>query len=277
VQLVSVIIPCYNAASFICKTIQAVFNQSYQNFEIIVVNDGSTDSSPDLIKSIVDDRIRMIDKANSGVADTRNVGLAQAKGKYILFLDADDIISKDYLLSAVEVLENNPAIDFCTFYIKHIDEADMPLNIADTRGSFQNIQKEIAEFNPAVSACPSAYVYKKNSLEIRVIYFNVCLKSPEDRHFLFQVGKYLKGAIIPKEKAFLNYRINQNSLSHRKSDALLLMQEAFYQITIKNKLLSGETEKIFSKKMAYQLIATFVKLKNYKKTVQYVFIYLKNV
>ena len=276
--LVSVVIPCYNAERFIKQTINSVLKQTYQNFEILVINDGSTDNSLNFIQSYTDSRIAVIDKANSGVSDTRNIGYQKSKGQYILFLDSDDVISENYFSSAIDFLENNRDYSFCTFHIRHIDENDKIIeNIPNKRGTYQNIQEEIAIFHPNVSACPSTYIYRKCDLEKYNIKFAKNLKSAEDRHFLFQVGKHLKGTILSLETANLFYRINQKSLSHHKSESLLRMQEVFYWQTINDKLLPKYLEKKFSKKMSYQLISTFVRLKEYKKVIKYSLIYLNNI
>ena len=91
--LVSVIIPTYNRADFIEKAIQSVLNQTYSNFEIIVVDDGSTDSSAQIIQKLAekDHRIRYYKlEVNSGVSIARNTGISLVRGKYIAFLDSDD-------------------------------------------------------------------------------------------------------------------------------------------------------------------------------------------
>lgn len=95
----SVIIPLYNKESTIKETVQSVLNQTYRDFELIIVNDGSTDGSFELVNSIVDDRIKVINKANEGVSVARNTGVASASFDWIMFLDGDDV--KD-----VEALEN---------------------------------------------------------------------------------------------------------------------------------------------------------------------------
>ena len=97
--LVSVIIPVYNTQDFIAVCLQSVLNQTYQNFEIICVDDGSSDSSADIIKSFIrlDDRIRLIQIENHGQGYVRNMAVKEAKGKYIQFLDADDFIESTTL------------------------------------------------------------------------------------------------------------------------------------------------------------------------------------
>ena len=97
--LVSVIIPVYNAEKYIAKCINSLIEQTLQNFEVIVVNDGSTDSTPDILNKLAkeDSRIIVINQSNQKQGAARNRGLEIAKGKYITFVDADDWLDLDYL------------------------------------------------------------------------------------------------------------------------------------------------------------------------------------
>lgn len=96
-ELISVVIPLYNKESSIKRTIQSVLNQTFSNFEIIVVNDGSTDNGLSVLKQFNDARIKIINKSNAGVSNARNTGIFVAKGLYVAFLDADDIWLPEYL------------------------------------------------------------------------------------------------------------------------------------------------------------------------------------
>ena len=92
--LVSIIVPIYNAQDHIARCVESIRRQTYRNLEILLLNDGSQDVSLEVCKMYanVDPRIVLIDKANSGVAATRNMGLREARGKYLQFVDADDTI-----------------------------------------------------------------------------------------------------------------------------------------------------------------------------------------
>ena len=96
-MLISVIIPLYNKENYIYETIKSILNQSYENFEIIIIDDGSTDKSSFIVSEIQDSRIHLFLQKNHGVAYTRNKGIKIAKGDYILFLDADDFLFNDAL------------------------------------------------------------------------------------------------------------------------------------------------------------------------------------
>lgn len=116
--MISVVIPLYNKEQYIGRTINAVLSQSFQDFEIVVVNDGSTDRSVQRVKDIDDKRIRIISQENAGVAAARNTGIKEAKGEYIAFLDADDEWKTDYLSIQMQLAETHPQCDvFATNYI----------------------------------------------------------------------------------------------------------------------------------------------------------------
>ena len=109
-QLVSVIIPTYNNFSFIRRAINSVFNQTWKDFEIIVVDDGSTDRTRNIIQEF-ENNIVYLKQENKGPASARNRGLKIAKGKYVVFLDADDEFLPDKLSYQGNFLEENPSID----------------------------------------------------------------------------------------------------------------------------------------------------------------------
>lgn len=107
-ELVSVIVPAYNQESYIDDCLNSIIAQTYQNWECIIVDDGSTDKTLEKIKiwTAKDSRFRYITKQNSGVCDTRNVGIQNAKAAWILPVDADDIISNDYLELATQYFDD---------------------------------------------------------------------------------------------------------------------------------------------------------------------------
>ncbi len=109
----SVVIPVYNVAPYVRATIESVLRQTVTNIEVIAVNDGSTDGSLREMQKIQDVRLRIIDKENTGVSDTRNVGCRQAKGNYIAFLDADDYWYPDHLSEAWAFFQMHPDVHWC--------------------------------------------------------------------------------------------------------------------------------------------------------------------
>ena len=100
--LVSIIIPVYNSASFVVEAVRSALDQTYQNIEVIVVDDGSTDNSLSLVESIHDERLRVFSQINQGACVARNRGIAEARGEYIKFLDSDDVLYPEAVASQLE-------------------------------------------------------------------------------------------------------------------------------------------------------------------------------
>jgi len=116
----SVIIPLYNKANYVRKTIESVLSQTFRDFEIIIINDGSTDNSLAVVNEINDDRIHIFSKENGGVSAARNFGIEKALYEYITFLDADDLWLPDYLETIKGMIEQYPKEGvFTTSYTLH--------------------------------------------------------------------------------------------------------------------------------------------------------------
>ena len=136
--LVSVIVPIYNAKDHIARCVQSIRRQSYQNLEILLLNDGSQDVSYDVCKMYagIDKRIVLIDKANSGVAATRNLGLRYAAGKYLQFVDADDTLEPDATRMMLEKAEGYN-IDLVIAYYNRVtpppEPPELPKLVRGTR------------------------------------------------------------------------------------------------------------------------------------------------
>lgn len=120
--LISVVIPVYNGENTIKETINSVINQTHKDLEIIVINDGSTDSTLDIIQRIEDPRLRVFSYANKGLPASRNRGITQAKGEFISFLDADDLWTENKLRSELTTLLVNSQADVAHSWTDYIDE-----------------------------------------------------------------------------------------------------------------------------------------------------------
>ena len=115
---ISIIVPVYNVESYLSNCIDSILNQTFKDFELILVNDGSTDKSLEICKHYknMDDRIFIIDKKNGGLSSARNAGLDIIKGEYIGFVDSDDYIHPQmYELLYKQIIENEADISMCEF------------------------------------------------------------------------------------------------------------------------------------------------------------------
>jgi glycosyltransferase involved in cell wall biosynthesis len=121
--LVSVIIPCYNYGIYITEAIESVLAQTFQRFEILVINDGSTDvSTRQVLDGLSDRKTKVVHQYNQGLAQTRNNGAAMGSGKYICFLDADDLIEPTYLEKTLRVLEGDESVGSCYSWVRCFGE-----------------------------------------------------------------------------------------------------------------------------------------------------------
>lgn len=105
--LISVILPVYNAELYLKEAIESILKQTYKSFELIILNDGSSDNSLNIINSFKDDRIILIDRENNGLVYTLNEGINMAKSKYIARMDADDISLSDRFEKQIKHMEEN--------------------------------------------------------------------------------------------------------------------------------------------------------------------------
>ena len=127
-ELVSIIMPSYNTAKYIKETIKSVINQTYTNWELLIVDDCSTDNTDEIIREFKDDRIKYFkNEKNSGAAISRNKALREAKGKWIAFLDSDDLWEKEKLEKQINFMKDNTYYFSYTQY-QEIDENSKSLN-----------------------------------------------------------------------------------------------------------------------------------------------------
>lgn len=106
--MISVVIPLYNKKDSVAHSLECVLNQTYQEFEVVVVDDGSTDGSAEVVEGFVDERIRLIRQENGGVSAARNRGIEEARSEYVAFLDADDEWKPEHLQTLVGLMEKYP-------------------------------------------------------------------------------------------------------------------------------------------------------------------------
>ncbi|MBW4603103.1 MAG: glycosyltransferase family 2 protein [Calothrix sp. FI2-JRJ7] len=133
--LVSVIIPAYNAETFIKRTLDSILSQTYTNIEVLVVDDGSLDGTADILKSFVqkDSRVKLLQQSNRGVAAARNLAIEKSSGEYIAPIDADDIWYPQKLEKQVQcLLEADPSVGLVYAWSVNIDEDDIIYEIPDT-------------------------------------------------------------------------------------------------------------------------------------------------
>lgn len=202
---VSIIIPCYNQANYLPEAVESVVHQSYKNWECIIVNDGSPDNTTFVAESLIekypDKRIRLINQANQGLSCARNSGIRAAIGKYILPLDADDLIHPEMLQKTVSLLEAHPEIAIAYTDVRHFGSTERIVCAREydfRRLCFQN----------HLNYCS---LYRRNTWEVAGGYNSNMTWGYEDWDFWISCGeKGHYGKRIP-EPLFL-YRVKERSM-----------------------------------------------------------------
>lgn len=182
--MISVVIPLFNKEQSIASTLQTVLKQTFQDFEIVIVDDGSTDHSVEKVKKVIDPRIRLIHQTNAGVSAARNRGIEEAKGEYIAFLDADDEWKPDYLKTQYELTQKYPECNVfaCNYEFKDAQGKVTPTIIRKL--PFES-EKGILSNYFEVASCShqplwtSAVMVKKNAIQ-SIGGFPIGIKSGED-------------------------------------------------------------------------------------------------
>jgi teichuronic acid biosynthesis glycosyltransferase TuaG len=256
---VSIIIPAYNAAAFIGETIESILKQTYSDFEVIVINDGSTDDTEGGVKSFSDTRILYFYKQNQGVSIARNTGFGFSKGKYLVFFDADDVMSPDFLEKRLGALEGNKEIGFCCGILEFF-----PIH-KEQLGACEDIPSGILLYNQRIETCPSNYMFRRSVVER--VNFHPQLASTADRYFLLQIAQFATGSRV--EGGNLRYRFNPNSMSGRLTPQYLEDNERFYQLLKDNKLIPNYIEKDALLKGYYILGAMNWKMGRWLKSISY--------
>lgn len=182
---VSIITPCYNAEKYIQQTISAIQHQTFSDWEMIIVDDGSTDDSADIIQQIAqqDSRIKLVQQPNGGTASARNQGLSLAKGDYIQFLDADDTIAPDKLKRQIEIMDvGNIDLSYTDYQITSDDSTN---NV--TKGFTINLPRILMGWGIFGTLPIHAFIYSRKFLTKNNIRFNTIIKEREDWDFHIQV------------------------------------------------------------------------------------------
>ena len=213
--LVSVITPAYNAAEHIAATIESVLIQNYRNFELIVINDGSTDNTKDIITDFNDNKIRYFYKENAGPASARNVGIKKSQGSFLIHLDADDMMTPDFIAKHLQEFEMYPEADLVYCDDCLIDENSKPIRVIK-RPDYTNRKTLIRDlFHCGFPVVPFRTCIRRSVFD-KIGFFDENLRIAEDYDMMRRFIKYgLKIQHLP-EALYLR-RMISDSLSRNYS------------------------------------------------------------
>mgnify|MGYP000879903501 CR=1 FL=1 len=210
----SIVIPLYNKELSIKKTLQSVLAQSYQKFEIIIINDGSTDNSIRVIETINDARIRLIHQENQGVSSARNRGIQEAKYDWIAFLDADDLWTTEHLQEIIIMMQKFPEEKVFATSFQFSDKRTMFKH--PRREPIFKIDNYFKEATKEILICTDVIVTHKNVVK-SIGGFNEKLKWGEDWDLWTRIAR--KYPIIKSQKITAEYRIDAENRSSNSFNA----------------------------------------------------------
>jgi glycosyltransferase involved in cell wall biosynthesis len=242
---VSVVIPSYNCMAYLPATLESILKQTFTDFEVLIINDGSTDNILEWLKKITDSRIRVISQENQGLAGARNTGIANSNGEYIAFVDADDLWAPTKLEKQVHCLEKNQEVGLVHTWMLLIDEKGKSTGRVLHSHAEGNAWKEVIVKN--VIACPSVMI-RRCCFE-KVGFFEPSHNPVEDWDMWIRIASNYPLAVIKEPLAY--YRQVPGSMSRNWQ----AMEEGF-KLTIEKAFALVPQELMYLKNYSYSYANT---------------------
>ena len=274
-KLISVIVPVYKAEKYLGECVDSILSQTYEEFELILVDDGSPDNSGKLCDEYAekDERIKVIHKENGGVSSARNVGIENAVGEYIAFVDSDDIVDKQYFeLMCNKLEETDSDLCFCRFNVfdenscKEYEEQIPSYQIVDFgNAEFVEFAKSFFVLKNNVMGSPWRSLIRKSCVEH--IRFNPRIKICEDLIFIVNVIFNSK-SICSIQNTLYQYRMNFSSAGRTYKKKFLVSQLEFKKElhNIFKRFDEKTTQKVLNPYLCMQCYYLFSNEIKYKKS-----------
>lgn len=262
---ISVIIPTHNAMSYLPAAVDSVLRQTFKDFELIIVDDGSNDNTVEWVLSLTDPRVKLITQENQGSAAARNRGIAIAQGAYIALFDADDIWELTKLEKQVDFLDTHPSIGLVDTSVVLIDEDSKPTGKVVTSKAEGDVWKHLVQFQP-VCSCDSTPLIRRECFDT-VGLFDRDLMFLEDLDWWIRLASsYQFGAI---KEPLVKYRQHSGSKSTNCQETL----QAFHKI-IEKAFESAPTELLYLRDRGYGRVNLYLAWralsnKNYDQVKQF--------
>jgi glycosyltransferase involved in cell wall biosynthesis len=238
---VTVVIPAYNAMTFLPETLDSVLQQTFTDFEVSIVNDGSTDRIVAWFMTVKDDRVRLISQANQGLSAARNTGIDEARGEYIAFLDADDLWAPTKLEQQVRCLDRDPAVGLVYTWTRLVDETGKPTGVKYDSEVEGNVWQQIL-VGDIVGSGSSAMV-RRDCFD-RVGGFDPNLPAAEDFDLWTRIAAQYPVAVV--KEFLLDYRQHSSNMSRNH----LKMMQAL-RMTFEKRFQSVPLELLYLRNVAY--------------------------
>ncbi len=268
--LISIIIPCYNQASFLDTSVESVLNQTYKNFEIIIVNDGSTDSEDvTILQNYQKPHTTVIHIPNQGLAQARNIGIKASNGIYILPLDADDKIAPTYLQKAVEILEtkSNVGIVYCNAELFggkegkwHLKDFQVPQILLENT-IFCSAFFRKADWRAVNGYSPEMiYGFEDYDLWLSIIELGREVVRIDEVLFFYRVQSYSMSRELNKERRHYSYiqLLRRHSQLYKSNSDYLIA--CLFELKLENDVLLAKSGELEELRTQYNELLTYSKM-----------------
>lgn len=251
--------PVYNVEKYVIASIHSVLRQSFTSFELIIINDGSTDNSLAICQSFKDSRIRIVSQKNRGLAGARNTGIRESNGEYVAFIDSDDLWHKNKLQKHIDHLDCNPKVGVSYSSSALIDENNRAIGIYQ-RPKLNNIRfKNIICRNPIGNGSApvirrsildetSYWVFRNGTKERG--YFDETFRQSEDIEYWLRIALKTNTLFEGLEEELTFYRVNSSGLSSNINRQYLSWERAISKAALLNPMKVGKWSRLAK---AYQL------------------------
>lgn len=212
----SIVIPLYNKESSIRKTLESVLNQTFSDFEVVIVNDGSTDNSRNIVLELNDSRIKLIDQKNAGVSAARNTGILKSTGEWIAFLDADDIWKTNKLFEVAKAIKENNEILWLVTGLETVKGKHTKKFLYEKQGMLEDVLDDL--INGLYIQTSSVVVKKCLFIDNPNLLFRVGINHSEDREVWYRlILRYPKMYYIKQVLGIYFRDTTGNSLTSKKN------------------------------------------------------------
>lgn len=278
-ELISIIVPVYNAEKYLHRCIDSIINQTYKNIEIILVNDGSTDISSSICDKYaqIDERIKVIHQENAGVSVARNMGIDNSSGKYIMFVDSDDWVDEQIVEHLYKkIYEKQADIAICSHYEINGETNQLKKLFIE---EYVSGEKEVANFinnnwGTSLISVPWGTLYKRE----KIGRFRVGMSLGEDTLFKVDYFSQTYSVVVSQEPLYYYVRFeNAQSLSKRFSQEYFDHFEVLYKRALDLLYTKGGITQKYADRFNYKLVEhsfRFMRLysvqHNKKDSVEYI-------
>ena len=268
--LVSIIMPVFNGQEYISKSIESVLAQSYENWELIIVNDGSTDLTEEIVYNFqnLTNKIKYFHKVNEGQVKATNFGILKSNGDYVAFLDSDDLWESDKLIKQVNFITNSKNIVFLYSKYNSIDENG---NLLFTNNSYDSLN----HYKDLLKRCfiGRLTVIVKKSILVELNLFDEFLHSTDDWDMWIRISKKFKLSFL--DEVVASYRIHPQSMSKNSYNQLLNVSKVYSKHVYTN----SELNKQFKNEVKWIelkiYLSSFLHEKKYQKILLVIYEMLK--